>query len=136
MARQISVGDEGMERYRIEWRQGPALVADEAWAIDLDLLLSVRSTPYRLAKRLQVVAPIDDLEREGVTDPDWRFWRALVAVAARTVIDRVISQELHLERPRDAYQLVPDVHEAKMRAASMGDQPAVPAELVSELTAD
>lgn len=124
-----------MERYRIEWQAGPTLIGGDAWVIDLDLLVSIRTSPFRLAKRLQVVAPTEDLAEAGV-DPDWRFWRALVSVAARTVIDRIISEELHLDRPRDPYQLVPDVAEARRRRADMEDQPVLPAELVSELTAD
>jgi hypothetical protein len=123
-----------MERYRIEWQQGPALVGGDAWVIDLDLLVSVRSSPFRLAKRLQVVAPVEDLEAVDVK-ADWRFWRALVSVAVRTVIERITSETLHLDRPRQPFQLVPDVAEAARRRAEMTDEPVQPAELVSELTA-
>jgi hypothetical protein len=123
-----------MERYRIEWQQGPTLIGGDAWVIDLDLLVSVRSSPFRLAKHLQVVAPVEDLDAVGI-QTDWRFWRALVSVAARTVIERIINETLHLDRPREPFQLVPDVNEAARRRADMTDQPAMPAELVSELTA-
>jgi len=123
-----------MERYRIEWQQGPTLIAGDAWVIDLDLLVSIRSSPFRLAKHLQVVAPVEDLADVQVTI-DWRFWRALVSVAARTVIERITSEQLHLDRPREPFQLVPDVAEAARRRAEMTDEPARPAELVSELTA-
>jgi hypothetical protein len=123
-----------MERYRIEWKQGPALIAGDAWVIDLDLLVSIRSSPFRLAKHLQVVAPVDELAEIDVT-ADWRFWRALVSVAARTVIERITSERLHLDRPREPFQLVPDLAEAARRRADMIDQPVQPAELVSELTA-
>ncbi len=122
-----------MERYRIEWQQGPTLVGGDAWVIDLDLLVSVRSSPFRLAKRLQVVAPVEDLD--GIPELDWRFWRALVSVAARTVIKRITDEQLHLDKPREPFQLVPDVAEAARRRADMDDQPVQPAELVSELTA-
>ena len=124
-----------MEHYRIEWKQGPSLIGGDAWVIDLDLLVSIRSSPFRLAKRLQVVAPVEDLEQASVR-PDWRFWRALVSVAVRTVISRIVDETLHLDRPRDPFQLVPDVVEAKRRVAEMDDQPVAPAELISELTAD
>ena len=123
-----------MERYRIEWQQGPTLIAGDAWVIDLDLLVSIRSSPFRLAKRLQVVAPVDELSEVDV-EADWRFWRALVSVAARTVIERITSEQLHLDRPRTPFQLVPDLREAARRRADMIDEPAQPAELVTELTA-
>jgi hypothetical protein len=123
-----------MERYRIEWQSGPTLVGGDAWVIDLDLLVSIRSSPFRLAKRLQVVAPTEDLDAAAV-QTDWRFWRALVSVAARTVIDRISNDQLRLERPREPFQLVPDISEAARRRADMDDQPVQPAELVSELTA-
>jgi len=123
-----------MERYRIEWQSGPTLVGGDAWVIDLDLLVSIRSSPFRLAKHLQVVAPLEDLKAEHV-QPDWRFWRALVSVAARIVIERITNEQLHLDRPREPFQLVPDIAEAARRRAEMDDQPVQPAELVSELTA-
>jgi hypothetical protein len=123
-----------MERYRIEWQQGPTLIAGDAWVIDLDLLVSIRSSPFRLAKHLQVVAPVDELSEIDV-ETDWRFWRAVVSVAARTVIERITSEQLHLDRPRAPFQLVPDLHEAARRRAEMTDEPVQPAELVTELTA-
>jgi hypothetical protein len=123
-----------MERYRIEWQSGPTLIAGDAWVIDLDLLVSIRSSPFRLAKHLQVVAPIEDLTEVQVP-VDWRFWRALVSVAARTVIERITSEQLHLDKPRAPFQLVPDVAEAARRRAEMTDEPVQPAELVTELTA-
>jgi len=123
-----------MERYRVEWQEGPTLVGGDAWVIDLDLLVSVRSSPFRLAKRLQVVAPVEDLDAVGV-QTDWRFWRALVSVAVRVVIERLTSEQLHLDRPRQPFQLVPDVAEAARRRADETDEPVQPAELVSELTA-
>jgi hypothetical protein len=122
-----------MERYRIEWREGPTLIGGDSWVIDLDLLVSIRSSPFRLAKRLQVVAPLEDLD--DVAELDWRFWRALVSVAARSVIKSITDEQLHLDRPRQPFQLVPDVSEAVRRRADMDDQPVQPAELVSELTA-
>jgi hypothetical protein len=123
-----------MERYRIEWQSGPTLVGGDAWVIDLDLLVSIRSSPFRLAKHLQVVAPLEDLKALDAPT-DWRFWRALVSVAARIVIDRITNERLHLDRPREPFQLVPDIAEAVRRRAEMDDQPVQPAELVSELTA-
>jgi len=125
-----------VERYRIEWRQGPTLVGGDSWVIELDLLMSVRSGPFRLAKRLQVVTPIEDLESVGVQQPDWRFWRAVVAVGARIVISRLQEDRLQLDRPRSPFQLVPDVAEAARRAEQMGDEPIEPDEVVSELVAD
>ncbi len=124
-----------MERYRIEWRQGPTLVARESWVIDLDLLVSLRMAPFRLAKRLQLVVPVDDLELVGV-EPDWRFWRAAVAVAARTVISRLQDDRLQLDRPRTPLQLAPDVREVAERATEMTTDPVEPDEVVSELVSD
>ncbi len=124
-----------MERYRIEWRQGPTLVARDSWVIDLDLLASVRSGPFRLAKRLQLVIPVEDLEVASVA-PDWRFWRAAVAVAARTVISRLQEDRLHLDRPRAPFQLAPDVAEVAERATEMTTEPIEPDEVVSELVSD
>jgi hypothetical protein len=124
-----------VERYRIEWRQGPTLVGGDSWVIDLDLLMSVRSGPFRLAKRLQVVTPTEDLEAVGVK-PDWRFWRAVVAVGARIVISRLQEDRLHLDRPRSPFQLVPDVAEAARRAGQMDDEPIEPDEVMSELVSD
>ncbi len=111
------------------------MVAGESWVIDLDLLSSLRSGPFRLAKRLQLVVPLEDLTDAGI-DPDWRFWRATVAVAARTVISRIQDDRLHLDRPRSPLQLVPDVVEAADRARGMGTDPIEPDEVVSELVAD
>ncbi|HVN50716.1 MAG TPA: hypothetical protein VMT43_04750, partial [Acidimicrobiales bacterium] len=78
--------------------------------------------------------PVVDLVAVGATT-DWRFWRALVSVAARTVIERITSEQLHLDRPRDPFQLVPDVAEAARRRAEMTDEPVQPAELMTEVTA-
>ena len=76
-----------MERFRIEWRQGPTLVARESWGPStFYLMLSRNSGRYLLAKRLQVVAPLADLAEAGISDPDWSFWRALVAGGAGLVI--------------------------------------------------
>jgi hypothetical protein len=124
-----------VERYRIEWRQGPTLVANESWVIDLNLLMGVRSTPFRLVKHLQVVVPLEDLDESGVT-VDWPFWRAVVAQVARTVVTRLEDDRLHLDRPREPFQLVPDVTEAAKRATGMATAPIEPDELLSELVAD
>jgi hypothetical protein len=124
-----------VERYRIEWRQGPTMIGGDSWVIDLDLLISQRSGPFRLAKHLQVVTPTEDLERLGLT-PDWPFWRAAVAVAARTVMSRVQEDRLHLDRPREPFQLVPDVAEAADRAAQMVTDPIRPDEVMTELVSD
>jgi hypothetical protein len=124
-----------VERYRIEWREGPRLLAGESWVIDLSLTMSVRSGPFRAAKPLQVVIPVEDLAEVGV-DPDWRFWRAAVAVAAGTVLRRLQEDRLHLDRPRQPFQLVPDLHEAVARAEQYGGEPIEPDELISELAAD
>ena len=124
-----------VERYRIEWRQGPTLVARESWVIDLDLLVSVRSGPFRLAKRLQLVVPVEDLELASIV-ADWRFWRAAVAVAARTVISRLQDDRLHLDKPRSPFQLAPDVREVASRATEMTTDPIEPDEVVSELVSD
>lgn len=121
-----------MERFRIEWRHGPTLVAREAMVIDLDLLLSRDGGRYLLAKRLQVVAPLDDLVAAGITDPGWAFWRALVAGAAGLVIRRVSRDELHFDRPTQPFQLAPDVAEAARHAAVMDDGEIAIDELVSE----
>jgi len=111
------------------------MVGGDSWVIDLDLLVSVRSGPFRLAKHLQVVTPFEDLERAGVV-PDWRFWRGAVAVAARRVISRLQEDGLHLDRPREPYQMVPDVVEAADRAAGMTTDPVKPDEVISELVSD
>ena len=121
-----------MERFRIEWRQGPTLVARESWVIDLDLMLSRNSGRYLLAKRLQVVAPLADLAEAGISDPDWSFWRALVAGGAGLVIRRVSRDELHFDRPSQPFQLAPDVSEAARHAAEMDDAEITIDELISE----
>ncbi len=124
-----------MERYRIEWQQGPSLVAGESWVIDLNLMMSSHSGPFRVAKHLQVVIPVEDMGRVGAP-ADWQFWRAAVAVAARAVISRLEADELHLDRPRQPFQLVPDVAEAYARVTDMAAAPIEPDELISELVSD
>jgi hypothetical protein len=119
-----------MERFRIEWHQGPTVVAREAWVIDLDLMVSTGRAPYLLAKRLQVVAPVDELAALGVTDPGWDFWRALVAIAVRIVIRKVAADELHFDTPRIAFQMAPDLAEALRRSADMPDEAVAVADLV------
>jgi hypothetical protein len=121
-----------MERYRIEWHDGPRLVGGDTWVVDLDLLMAVGGSPYRFVKRLQVVATDDDLRQAGNAAPDWMLWRALVAVAVGTIIRRVDADELHLERPRVPLQIAPDVTEAMLRSAAMTPEPALASELVSE----
>jgi hypothetical protein len=124
-----------MERFRIQWRQGPTLVAREAWVIDLDLMVSRDGGRYLLAKRLQVVAPLDDLVAIGVADPTWGFWRAVVAAAAGMVIRRVGRDELHFDRPSQPFQLAPDLSEAARHARQMLDTEIAVDELVSEFPA-
>jgi hypothetical protein len=121
-----------MERYRIEWKDGPRLIGGDTWVVDLDLLMSAGGRPYRFVKKLQVVATVDDLAATGNEAPDWTFWRALVSVAVGVIIRRLDADELHLEHPRAALQIAPDVVEAASRAASMDDDPIEPSELVSE----
>jgi len=120
-----------MERFRIEWRQGPSLIAREAWVIDLDLTVSRKGGPFLLAKRLQVVIPLDDLALHNVRDPGWAFWRAAVAVASGLVIRRVHG-ERYFDHPSQPFQLVPDVGEAARRAAEMEDAAVEDEELVLE----
>jgi hypothetical protein len=113
-----------MERFRIEWRQGPRLIAREAWVIDLELLASKQRGPFLVVKHLQVVAAVDELTALGLSGPDqpepgWDFWRALVAVAAGSVIRSIATEELHFDRPHQPYQLAPDPSEAARRAAEM-----------------
>ncbi|HEY5155823.1 MAG TPA: hypothetical protein VIJ47_13870 [Acidimicrobiales bacterium] len=120
-----------MERFRIEWRQGPSLVAREAWVIDLDLTVSTKGGPFLLAKRLQVVVPVEDLAAVGVRDPGWAFWRAAVAVASGLVIRRV-TDERYFDHPSQPFQLVPDVAEALRRATEMEDAAVEDEELVLE----
>lgn len=120
-----------MERFRIEWRQGPSLVARESWVIDLDLTVSTRGGPFLLAKRLQVVMPLDDLAAAGVTEPTWSFWRAAVAVATGLVIRRV-ADERYFDHPLQPFQLVPDLVEAAARTAEMDDIAVEEEELVLE----
>jgi hypothetical protein len=120
-----------MERFRIEWRQGPSLVAREAWVIDLDLTVSTKGGPFLLAKRLQVVVPLDELDRQGIGAPGWPFWRAAVAVASGLVIRRV-NDERYFDHPSQPFQLVPDVAEAARRATEMEDQAVEDEELVLE----
>lgn len=67
---------------------------------------------------------------------DWRFWRAAVAVAARTVISRLQDDRLHLDKPRSPLQLAPDVLEVASRATEMTTDPIEPDEVVSELVSD
>jgi hypothetical protein len=121
-----------MERYRIEWKDGPRLVGGDTWVIDLDLLAAANSTTFRFAKKLQVVATYDDVAALGEARPGWTFWRAMVAVAVGTVIRRLSTDDLHLERPRLPVQIAPDVHEATSRASEMTTEPAAESELVSE----
>jgi hypothetical protein len=120
-----------MERFRIEWRQGPSLIAREAWVIDLDLTVSSKGGSFLLAKRLQVVIPVDELSRVGVNDPGWAFWRAAVAVASGLVIRRV-NDERYFDHPSQPFQLVPDLAEAAQRAAQMEDAAVEDEELVLE----
>jgi hypothetical protein len=124
-----------MERYRIEWHDGPRLVGGDTWVVDLDLLMSIGGSPFRFAKRLQVVATDDDLGQAGRDAPDWMLWRALVAVAVGIIIRRVDADELHLERPRVPLQIAPDITEAIARSDAMTPEPAVASELVSEFGA-
>jgi len=60
-----------MERYRIEWQEGPTLVGGDAWVIDLDLLVygdEVVDEPGlhvphpRLAERAFVLEPLYELD--------------------------------------------------------------------------
>ncbi len=120
-----------MERFRIEWRQGPSLVAREAWVIDLDLTVSSKGGPFLLAKRLQVVIPVDELARRGMRDPGWAFWRAAVAVASGLVIRRV-NDERYFDHPSQPFQLVPDLDEASRRAFEMLDVAVEDEELILE----
>ena len=120
-----------MERFRIEWRQGPSLVAREAWVIDLDLTVSSKGGPFLLAKRLQVVVPVDDLAQQGLREPGWAFWRAAVAVASGSVIRRV-NDERYFDHPSQPFQLVPDLAEAARRAAEMQDAAVEDEELILE----
>ena len=121
-----------MERYRVEWRDGPNVVGGDTWVIDLDLRMSIGSAPFSFAKRLQVVAPMDDLRRHGIADPGWDIWRAMVQVAVGSVIRRVSTDDLHLERPRTPFQLAPDAAEAAKRASEMSTYPPEAAEVMSE----
>jgi hypothetical protein len=124
-----------MDRYRIEWQDGPRVVGGDTWVIDLDLLRSSGRSPFRFAKKLQVVATTDDVARLGAPSPDWTFWRALVSVAVAAVIRRVDADELQLEHPRTPMQLAPDVVEAQKRSAAMATGPAATSELISEFAA-
>src|SRR3954462_11921483 len=121
-----------MERYRIEWQDGPRLVGGDTWVVDLDLLMANGGSPFRFAKKLQVVATVEELDGARLTSPDWTFWRALVAVAAGIIIRRIDADELPLQPPRAPLQIAPDVAEASRRADSMADQPVEPSELISE----
>ena len=124
-----------MERYRIEWHHGPRIVGGDTWVIDLDLLMSGGGSAFRFAKKLQVVTTVDDLAVVGDPEPDWMFWRALVAVAVGVIIRRLDDDELRLEHPRSALQIAPDVAEAMRRADGMTDEPVSASELVSEFAA-
>ena len=124
-----------MERYRIEWQDGPRIVGGDTWVIDLDLLMSGGGSAFRFAKKLQVVTTVDDLAAVGDGEPDWTFWRALVAVAVGVIIRRLDDDELRLEHPRSPLQIAPDVAEAVRRADGMTDQPVEASELVSEFAA-
>lgn len=124
-----------MEKYRIQWQDGPRLVGGDTWVVDLDLLAARGSTPFRFAKKLQVIATVDDLARLNYPNPDWTFWRALVAVAVGTVIRRLTDDELHLEKPRTPFQIAPDASEAVARATEMTTDPVVAEELITEFAA-
>ena len=124
-----------MERFRIEWRGGPRLVAREAWVIDLDLRASKHRAPFLVVKHLQVVADRDEMVALGLVgpgrpEPGWDFWRALVAVAAGSVIRRIAEDELHFDRPHQPYQIAPDLAEAARRAREMPDAAVESSELI------
>ena len=59
-----------MDRYRIEWQDGPRLAGADTWVIDLDLLCSSGQSPFRFAKKIQVVATTDDIAAIGPTPVD------------------------------------------------------------------
>lgn len=124
-----------MDRYRIEWQDGPRLVGADTWVIDLDLLRTSGRSPLRLAKKIQVVATTDDMAAVGPTPADSTFWRALVAVAVGIVMRRVATDDIRLEHPRTPLQIAPDVGEAKRRSSAMDTDPAAPSDLISEFTA-
>ena len=124
-----------MEHYRIEWQDGPRLVGGDTWVIDLDLLIASDGSNFRFAKKLEVIATTDDLDRLNRPAVDWTFWRALVAVAVGIVIRRISGDDLHLEHPRRPMQLAPDVAETVDRAGQMTAEPVLDAEIVSEFAA-
>ena len=121
-----------MVRYRIEWREGPRLIGGDTWVIDLDLLASSTTATYRLAKKLQVIATTEDLAALGGPAPDWTFWRALVEVASGIIVRRVDADELHLEHPRAALQVAPDLADVLARTGAMLTEPVAESELISE----
>jgi hypothetical protein len=121
-----------MERFRIEWQDGPRVVGADTWVIDLDLLWSSGRSPFRFAKKIQVVATTAEIAAVAGPTPDWAFWRALVAVAVRIVMRRIDADAIPLEHPRTPLQIAPDVGEAERRSTTMATAPASPSELISE----